>query len=226
MEIELKYALENKQQYKTILDFLNHKSGKAALVLEQENIFFDTKNGHLRTSGLILRLRQENGSYWLTAKGSSATEPLQETILSARLEEEIALEPAQAKKLLEGHLDPVKLFEESDWPSEPEKQKERLLMLGALIKARHNQTLNVIGKFRNTRRMYTVAIQQALYKVECDETFFPGNKTDFEIEIELPNEPTAHAVRDEVEKWLRSMEIPIATTSGKAARFFASMKKD
>ena len=60
MEIELKYALENAQQYHALLEFLRDKSGQAPQTLQQENIFFDTNEGRLRANGLVLRLRDEN----------------------------------------------------------------------------------------------------------------------------------------------------------------------
>ena len=123
-------------------------------------------------------------------------------------------------------MDPLKLLEEENWPSEPQRQKERLRMLGALRKAKEKQSLKVIGRFHNLRRIYPIAINGASYKIECDETRFPGNRTDFEIEVELPNEQVAKVVREEIEKWLTSLQIPIATASGKASRFFACLKQN
>ena len=92
-------------------------------------------------------------------------------------------------------------------------------------KAQQKQALALVGRFTNTRRVYQITVNGNDYKIECDETLFPGNRTDFEIEIELQNESDAKSIGAKMEHWLNELRIPIATTSGKASRFFSCLAK-
>ena len=97
-------------------------------------------------------------------------------------------------------------------------------MIGALQKAQ-KAPLVVVGRFCNTRRIFPVHTPNGVYKIECDATVFPGDKKDFEFEIELADANDAKPLQQEVEQWLTDLNIPVATNSGKATRFFISSRQ-
>ena len=73
------------------------------------------------------------------------------------------------------------------------------------------------------RRVFEVTIQNKTYKIECDETHFPGDHIDYEMEIELKDTNEANDVTHHAEQWLAQLEIPIKSAKGKASRFFAHL---
>lgn len=223
MEIELKYALEKAEQYTALLQYLQEHSGQEAKVLQQENFFFDTVEGDLRKSGLILRLRKENSAYWLTAKGSAPQDETGQSTLTKRLEEESQVASEEAQKALQGDLCLLEMFEKMAWPLSKQRQKDRLVMIAALQKAQQKKNIVFVGSFKNIRRVFEVSIAQNPYKIECDETHFPGNQVDYEMEIELQHSDAALDVSSQAEQWLTHLRIPITSARGKASRFFASL---
>ena len=223
MEIELKYALENAEQYAALTQYLREQSGREAKILQQENSFFDTVEGDLRKSGLILRLRKENNTYWLTAKGSASQDETGQDTLTKRLEEEAQVSSEEAQKILRGERCLLKVFEELAWPPSGQRQKDRLVMIAALQKAQQKKKIVLVGSFNNIRRVFEVSIAQNPYKIECDETHFTGNQIDYEMEIELQHSDAALDVSSQAEQWLTHLHIPITSARGKASRFFASL---
>lgn len=223
MEIELKYALENSEQYAALIHYLSEKTGEKAQILQQDNSFFDTANGDLRNAGLILRLRKENDAFWLTAKGAAPQDVTGQGTLSNRLEEETQIKTEEAQKALQGEVDLLQMFEASPWPASAQEQKDRLVMIAALKKAQNKKQIAKVGAFKNIRRVFEITIQNKTYKIECDETHFPGDHIDYEMEIELQNTNEASDVTLHAEHWLAQLDIPIKSAKGKASRFFAHL---
>lgn len=220
MEIELKYALENAQQYRDLITYLERYSGEKAFFLSQNNTFFDTQNRLLKKASLILRLRSENERFILTAKGAAPADTLGHQALACRLEEEVEISAQKAQSLLAGEEDPIKLLQESEWPQNPQAEKSRLLLIGHLQTARAQKPLIILGAFKNERRVIPISLNGTVFHFECDATHFSPARIDYEVEVELPSAENAAPVEDFVSKCFAELEIPKKTAPGKAWRFF------
>jgi uncharacterized protein YjbK len=67
LEVEIKYEID-RDTYDKILRFFSEVTSEPKL---QKNVFFDSKDGRLLASGLVLRIRKENGRRFITVKGKS-----------------------------------------------------------------------------------------------------------------------------------------------------------
>src|SRR5215467_1630320 len=106
-EVELKLAVEGA----TAFAALARSAGAAPrAATKQVNHFFDTADWRLRAGQHTIRLREEEGSFTLTAKGPATKS--QQGPLTARSEEEVALERDEASGILEGALSPLDTLEQ------------------------------------------------------------------------------------------------------------------
>tara|TARA_B100000683_G_scaffold274697_1_gene323441 strand:- start:4946 stop:5626 length:681 start_codon:yes stop_codon:yes gene_type:complete len=220
LEIELKYALENVQQYDALIAHLETYSGEKAILLSQTNAFFDTPGLHLKQAGLILRLRTENNRFVLTAKGTAPADVTGDDTLACRLEEETEITAEEAQALLENRMNPIQLLEKGDWPQDAQDQKNRLLLMGHLKTLTTAHDFTPLGSFKNDRRVIPVSIDNVVFRFECDATHFSSSHTDYEVEIELSHATEAPLVKHFVKTCFNALGIPEKSAPGKAWRFF------
>ena len=220
LEIELKYALENAQQYEALIAHLESYSGEKATLLSQINTFFDTDDFQLKQAGLILRLRSENDRFILTAKGTAPADISGDDTLACRFEEETEISAEQANDLMAAPKNPICLLENSDWPQEAQAQKNRVMLIGHLKTLTHNKCFIRLGSFTNHRRVIPVTIGTTLFRFECDATHFSSTHTDHEVEIELSNAEEAPLVQQFVKDCFAKLNIRAKSAPGKAWRFF------
>ncbi|MEA2181831.1 MAG: hypothetical protein QOF69_1016 [Solirubrobacteraceae bacterium] len=178
----------------------------------QVNAIFDTEDGRLANASYMLRLRIEDASAFLTAKGPARTVS---ATTASRIEAETAIAPDVVDDLLGGDVEPLCLLR-----SHVADETYAELWRG-LDEARACRVLRCAGRFENLRRVVDVTLPSGLaLTVEVDRTEFPNNRTDNEIEIEVSDEDLV----EEVEEWLEALtrEAGIETTpsSPKLTRFF------
>ncbi|HEX8159577.1 MAG TPA: CYTH domain-containing protein [Solirubrobacteraceae bacterium] len=182
----------------------------------QVNAIFDTEDGRLAGASYLLRLRTEGESAFLTAKGPGRTVS---TTTAARMEAEAEIaRPDLVDDLFSGAVEPLCLLR----TSVPDDAYAELWR--GFDEARACRVLRCAGRFANLRRVIDVTLPSGLaLTVEVDRTDFPNDRTDNEIEIEVPDE----SVVDEVERWLdgltRKARIETAPSSPKLARFHEAL---
>lgn len=208
-EVELKRLLLGEHAADRLLAAL----GPATADKQQVNHFFDTADGRLRQAHHTVRLRFENGTPVLTAKGPGKNLGAD---TSAREEAETKIDATVAAAILAGRRDPVDELRTqiSEAAFEPLWQK--------LAEIRSGLALQEVGAFENRRRVVPVRLPSGLeLEVEVDQTRFPDGHVDEEVEIELPG----GEVLGEVEAWLlrkaSEASVTTAASSAKVARFYA-----
>lgn len=181
----------------------------------QENHFFDTPAGDLRGARLALRLRDEEGRWFLTLKG-----PRQQAAgaLSARAEEELELEADAARALLARDGDPLAWFE-----GRPDGAVELVRTARAALRG---AALARLGSFTNERtRLGPLALGAGLpaLVLELDRSRFPDGQEAFELEVELPADAQAPAVEGALRALFARLDLPWRAGENKAARFFRAL---
>lgn len=168
-EVELKYALEDEAAFERLLAVL----GEPAAVRRQVNHYFTGDDSGLLARGeAVLRLREEDGSWFLAFKHGL----VREGSLYRCEEHESALPAAVAAALLSGAADPRSL----DHPA------------SAAARARLGPgSLGPAGSSRTVRTLFRLDTGEIL---EADRCLFPGGRTDFEIELET-DDPARGAAR-------------------------------
>jgi hypothetical protein len=212
-EIELKRLLIGEDAADRLVSAL----GPVASDLEQVNHVFDTPDLRLHQSRYSFRLREEGGTFILTAKGPSRE---LSSNISTRTEAETEVEKPDADLMLSGRRDLIAAL------------RERVTgeafagLWQGLDQARAGQPLREIGSFNNRRRTVKVVVPPDVeLHVEVDQTRFPNGNVDDEVEIELPSPELAAAV----EAWLADVTaaagIDTKPSSPKLARFYAAREK-
>ena len=182
--------------------------------VEQTNHFFDTPARALRAERLALRLRVEDGRWFLTLKG-----PRNEGTgaLAGRAEEEFALDERLARALLAGHACPLAAFEQGP------------LGTCALVSAARARVgaegLVRLGAFTNERTRLGplgLGVLPPVLMLELDRTTFPDGVA-HELEVELPPEIEAAALERELRALFARCALPWRPGENKAARFFRTL---
>lgn len=159
-------------------------------VHDQQNHFFDGKNGELSSQRIVLRIRFYNGDHKavITCKGKQV---LQDGIGRAPEEEE-EIDVELARKCLE---DPNTLLTTEQGSTLLKKLKDEI---------EFSDGLAYLGGFDNQRTVYN----WRGYTLEADETSYPWG-TLFEIECETEN---PEELKGELETFLSNNYIPFSDT--------------
>ena len=210
-EIELKRMLVGKDAADRLVAALG---GRPAHDLGQTNHVLDTANHALRKARAFLRLRRENGSAYLTAKGPTRSVGRS---TGSKVEAEAEIDPRLAGRILAGQVDALGALRRRLRGHAYEE------LLDAIDRARGTRDLRASGHYENRRRAMPVRLPSGRrVVVEVDRTRFPGGRVDDEVEIEVPNERAV----PEVERWLdgvlRKAGIRTKKSTPKIARFYAS----
>jgi uncharacterized protein YjbK len=211
-EIELKRLLVGRNAAAKFLDALG---GRVERETRQVNHLFDTKDGALSRARLALRLRTEDGTAFLTAKGPTRHVGRD---TGSKLEAETQIDRRLARGILAGRADPLATL------------RRRLgaayaTLWRAFERACAGRRVRPIGRFENCRRRVRATLpSRRRITVEIDHTRFPGGRVDHELEIELPDAAAA----SEVERWVRAnmreAGIRAKKATPKVARFYASRR--
>lgn len=157
-EQELKLLLTKEMYNKLLLH-----TDKTKPVLRQTNYYFDMPDFYMGKNGVMLRVREENGTWILCAKIKLTSNSA--AVSSIELEQEITPEMFEA-----GRKNPevlVRLL-----PHEGQEAIRQLLLPSELI---------VRGTLRNERRKLHLIEG---YTCELDRTLLPGDREEYELEIE------------------------------------------
>jgi hypothetical protein len=211
-EVELKRLLVGEGAAERLIQSL----GLVVADKRQVNHLFDTGDGRLRQRHYSVRLRIEDESAILTAKGPA--ERLSNDV-SVRDEAEANIDSALGAEILAGRRDPVAALRERV------KNPAFAALWQGLSEASAGQEVGLIGAFENRRRVVRACLPSGLeLNVEVDRTRFPDGHADDEVEIELPD----IGLVPEVEAWLagqaRAAAVVTAPATAKLARFYAHRK--
>ncbi len=208
-EVELKYVLKDASTLKSLATSLGDRYCKT---LKQRNYFFVPPNGLRRP--YCLRLRDEDGHFWLTAKGDQKFSGL----LTNRLEIEQEISVATAKQMLQGTISPLEVL-----IGNLENVDDKRLSQIMLDDSRH-LTFYCAGSFDNVREIWEKQItidndKTITLYLEYDTVHFSGQELQYELEIELPEE-WQNELSSYFELKIKKLGIPIQTAASKATRFF------
>ena len=206
-EIELKLFVDDG----AALDAVAKASGgRVQPPVRQTNHFFDTESRALRGKKMALRLRDEDGHFFVTVKGGSSDQKIAGASLSVRPEEEIEIEPLRAAEMLSGTRSPLDAFG---------AQPPGLITLAA--ERIGTAPLQYLGAFENERTRVDVHLGEADVVLELDRTKFPGDVVHYEVELEVPAGVDAAAMGAALEALLVKAGVRGRPASGKASRFFS-----
>ncbi len=184
----------------------------------QENHFFDTADRVLAAAGWALRLRDEDGRFFLTAKGpkGAARTDVGAVELAARPEVEAEVPAELARAILDGRAAPLAALSEAAGGG-----------LDGLLAAVGDAPLSHVGSFRNRRtRLGPVALEgeggTVEVVLELDRTEFPGDVVHWEVEVEVDPD-RAPAVGAALEALFRRAGVSGRSAPSKAKRFFRAL---
>jgi chromosome partitioning protein len=224
-ELEFKVRVKDLDDFAALARVLPALGDVLALKpAEQVNHFFDTSDWALQRNGCILRLREENGGFVITAKGPSGRTVDQ--TLTHRAEEEVTVDAARARQIMAGKLSPLDalLLRHGG---------QHTTLTSEIAKSLGDRPLFHVGAFRNERRRAgPVAVPAAdgedLHMLfEMDRTQFPHGRVDHEIEIEIRDQDQDPArCRDALMAVFAEAGILWRSAPSKAARFFGTLARD
>lgn len=179
-EIEYKLQVRGEQDFQSLARVL---SGSLASDGDMQiKHFFDTDRGHLRRRGYLLRLNEERGRFYVTAKGPAATRG--EAALMDKAEEEVRIDNSWAVLILAGELSAITVLERRLGDPPPD-------LIVAMRGVVGKRALRRVGSYQNLRRRVgPVALPvgdggQVRVVFELDRTEFPGGVIDHEVEVEV-----------------------------------------
>jgi len=218
-EIEFKFAVADQQAFRRLLAYLNLPDALLDQSVKQINHFFDSAAFCLRHHDLAIRLRQEAERYRLTLKGEQQAS--EGTVLSNRIEHEVALPNATALALLQGTTDPRQVirryFDDS-----------ASTMLELIQSACGDASLVRVGDFINERihlpPISLPTVESAARVVfELDTSTFPDGVVDHEFEIEISEDHDATNLQAALIELLKQAGIDWSSAPSKARRFFRAL---
>jgi uncharacterized protein YjbK len=215
IEKELKLALPSKADLEKVRLLLG---GRARAPVRQENHFFDSVGGALDQAKHACRVRREGDEYLVTVKGP--TRESQGGLLSERSEEEVKVSADDAAQILQGRKSPLSVFST--------KGGARPAVVAKIEELLANASLVYVGGFKNNRTRVDAELavggRPTRLVFELDETTFPGNRVDYEFEVEVPAGVDAAALRTTLEALCRRAGVTPGAASSKLKRFMAALR--
>ncbi|AMA71536.1 MULTISPECIES: CYTH domain-containing protein [Aneurinibacillus] len=157
-EQELKLMV-TKETYEKLLAYADPEKP----LLQQTNYYFDTPDFYMGKNGVMLRVREENGTWILCAKIKQKSQS--SAISAIELETEISPD-----MFVKGRGKPEILV--NLLPPEGQEAIYRLITPSELV---------LRGTLHNERRILHIIDD---YTFELDRTFFPNGQEEYELEIE------------------------------------------
>lgn len=219
IETELKFLLPDEDAFRRVQAALG-----PARATQQVNHFLDCEDGALRRARIGVRLRSEGGNRLLTVK-SDALDTSHDA-LSQRIELERSLSSETFEAALTQGLDLLPWLEhfEAEMATEGPTPPALRPFLARLMALCRDQKLRRRAGFTNFRQAAraTLCDERGAFDVELllDETRLPGDRIDYELEVELgaADEPPARVERA-LRAWLRDQGVTrIVPASSKFGR--------
>jgi uncharacterized protein YjbK len=185
--------------------------GDAAPAQRQRNHFFDTAGRDLARARLALRLREEGRRAFVTAKG-----PVEASAgaFTARAEDEVEVDADTAQRILAGALSPLVPL-----AGRP--------LAAAIARAAAGKPIGCFGSFANERTRVPWRIDTGSGRVdavlELDETAFPGERVEHEVELEIPPDVDPAAAERALRALLARAGVAGEPAPPKLERFLASL---
>jgi uncharacterized protein YjbK len=216
-EVELKLRVDD---LAALIKIAIASGGTPQPTARQTNAFFDTPDRALGMRGLVVRLREETTSgrtvWFVTAKGPGH----RSGSLTDVVEEEIEIDPAKAKAMLAGALDPITVLEGGT--------AARQTLVQALRNALAGRPAVLLGRFQNERTRVPAELEadgvrfQAV--LELDRTSFPNEQVHHEVEMEVPGHVKPETASRAFEALFARAGVVGRLSPGKARRFFAALR--
>ena len=105
-EIEFKFGVSEKRAFYLLVAHLKLPESVLTEGVTQVNHFFDSPTLCLHKKHFAIRLREEKDKNLLTVKGEKTLHPKNNSVLSNRVEEEVAVPRQTAVDLLHGRIAP------------------------------------------------------------------------------------------------------------------------
>jgi uncharacterized protein YjbK len=209
--VELKFAVGGEAAFEALERAAGTKAHEA---VNQTNHFFDTADLRLNAAKYTIRLRDEAGHFTLAAKGPESRR--ETTGMTMKREEELTLDDSTARKLRDGVLSPLALLQEI-------KGDEARELVEAIRKRMGTSQLTYIGCFENQRARLPVTLaigaRDVTLPFELDRVTLPGDRVNYEVEVELKGDDQDLAARV-VTEFLKEAGVEWQTAPSKAKRFF------
>ncbi len=220
-EIEFKFAVQGKQAFADLIKHLKLPESVLDNTAIQTNHFFDSQSHCLHKQHLAIRLREEKHNHWLTIKGANLVEKSENSILTDRIEEQVALSREDAQALLHGTISPQRIIED--------KFEDKATSLLHMIETTCNkQQLAHVGMFSNVRIVLpavalAVADSTETIEFELDTSTFPNGNIEYEMEVEISPHSDAASIENALVELLHQAGIAWHPAPGKAQRFYAAI---
>lgn len=220
-EIEFKFGVSEKQAFYQLVAHLKLPESVLAEGVTQVNHFFDSPSLCLHKKHFAIRLREEKDKNLLTVKGEKTPPPEENSVLSSRVEEEVAVPRQTAVDLLHGRIAPQQAIRDHFKSKSPP-------ILTMINTACDDQGLVHIGEFSNIRIHLPAVILPGAnssdkLEFELDTSTFPDGSIDHEIEIEIAEHTDAAQVESALIELFQQAGIEWHSAPSKAARFFAAI---
>ena len=220
-EIEFKFGVSEKQAFYQLVAHLKIPESVLTEGVTQLNHFFDSPSLCLHKKHYAVRLREEKDKNLLTVKGEKTPQPGKNSVLSSRIEEEVAIPRQTAVDLLHGEITPQQAIRDHF----NSKSASILTMINT---ACNDQVLIHIGEFSNLRIHLPAVILPGAdtgdkLEFELDTSTFPDGSIDHEIEVEIAEHTDAAHVESALVELLQQAGIEWHSAPSKAERFFASL---
>lgn len=219
IESEFKLLLSGEEDANRLIALLIGPAAQAPAPVGQLNEFYDTPDRAFGAGLRILRLREEGGHFFLTAKGRLPG--LDDAGALSRLgEEEVEIDEVWARAIHAAVLCPLAALEES-----LDTESDLLQALRASVGAAHLET---VGCFRNERRKVGpiplgASDGELALCFEFDRTEFPGGRIDWEVEVEVQASQEERAEELLRELFARA-ELPWRASTPKVQRFLQALR--
>jgi len=222
-EIEFKFAVPGIPAFEKLIRHLKLPESLLTAGVTQVNHFFDSQTLCLHNKHFAIRLREEKQKNILTIKGEKVLQQKENSILSDRIEEEVAIPQQLAEDLLHDRISPQQVISEHfNSKSAP--------ILAMINTACNDQGLVHIGEFSNVRihlPPVTLPVASTSDKIELefelDTSTFPDGSIGYEFEIEITEQNDAARIEAALVELLHQAGIKWHTAPSKAERFFAAI---
>ena len=224
-EIEFKLRLEGPAALEAVALAAERRGASRSAPVEQENHFFDTPDAALRSEGVVVRLRREDGRFVLAVKGARLASG--DARLHVRAEHEAAIPERHGNTILDGAVLDLAYLRDALGEVGPELV-ERLRGIARV------ETLGHVGSFRN-RRLRVGPLRTASeaseakggadspqLTLELDRTELPGGRVDHEVELEVAEHHRGAGERL-LEELLSEAAVRGEPATSKAKRFFEAL---
>jgi len=226
-ETELKLALPDVAAWERVRNRI-----APSRVVRQVNHFFDGPGRPLRSARIGVRLRSSGGRILLTVKADTGAS---DSVVTRRIELEEERPPESLGEALDRGLDLRDAI--ARWRARacaaPDPDPPLVDLLDRLRRATVDGPLRTFGSFENERTIGTLTLADAggtfVVPIELDRTTLPGNRVDYEVEVEADptseNAPDLARTHRALAAWLeREIGARGFARESKLARFEAALE--